>query len=412
MNNDDNSYSRREFLSKGITGITVAGLLGTLTGNVFSYPLQDKKSEAKKEIIYRILGKTGLKIPIVSMGVMNASLPELVKRSYEKGIRYFDTSAYYQRGKNEEMIGDVIKQLNARKEVIIATKVYIPHELRSMSPEHAKAYYLKTAEESLKRLQTDYVDILHSHSVNELTWLNNPGILEALQLLKKQGKIRFIGFSTHMNMAECINDATKSGLYDVILTMFNYTLWDDQNLLTALKNAHAKKIGLIAMKTQCPQYGGHWKDVPNSKLHYYEGTMMHTAVLKWVLRHPFITTAIPGFTTFQQIEDDYPVTYNLDYTDEEKEFLNDRNVSLSFGYCRQCSECTRQCKMGVDIPTLMRVHMYSVCYNNFHHARQTLNDVPISKSLRNCDSCNQCSVHCKYGINIANRIKELQAIYG
>jgi predicted aldo/keto reductase-like oxidoreductase len=162
------------------------------------------------------------------------------------------------------------------------------------------------------------------------------------------------------------------------------------------------------MKTQCPQYGGHWKNLPSSKLHYYQGEMMHTAVLKWVLRHPFITTAIPGFTTFQQIADDFPVAYNLDYTDEEKKFLNDRDVSLSFGYCRQCSECTRQCTRGVDIPTLMRVHMYSVRYNNFHHARQTLDDIPADKSLGNCASCKQCPVQCKQGINIAIESKSCE----
>jgi aryl-alcohol dehydrogenase-like predicted oxidoreductase len=60
---------------------------------------------------------------------MNASLPELVRRSYEKGIRFYDTAEYYQRGKNEEMLGNVIKQLKARKDVIIATKVYIPQDL-------------------------------------------------------------------------------------------------------------------------------------------------------------------------------------------------------------------------------------------------------------------------------------------
>jgi predicted aldo/keto reductase-like oxidoreductase len=140
--------------------------------------------------------------------------------------------------------------------------------------------------------------------------------------------------------------------------------------------------------------------------------MIHTAVLKWVLRHPFITTAVPGYTTFQQMEADFAVACDLEYTEEEKKFLNDKNVNLSLGYCRQCGECAKQCKNGVDIPTLMRVHMYAECYNNFYHARQTFDDIPSNQSLNSCASCNQCSVHCTHGINIVNRIKELQAIYG
>jgi predicted aldo/keto reductase-like oxidoreductase len=410
MKNDDNSCSRRDFLSKGITGITAGGLLGALTENVLSHPLQNKKSKSKKKVIYRTLGKTGIKIPIVSMGVMNAYLPELVKRSYEKGIRFFDTAAYYERGSNEEMVGNVIKQLNVRKEVTIATKIYISHESRSISPDRVKAYYIKTAEESLKRLQTDYIDILHSHSVDTLQWLNNPGILEALQQLKKEGKIRFIGFSTHANMVDCINDAAKTSLYEVILSTFNFAYHGWDALHQALKNASEKGIGLIAMKTQSSQ-DWYLSDQPPQIQSYYMVPIVQTAVLKWVLRHPFITTAIPGYTTFQQIDEDFPVAYDLEYTKDERKFLSDRNVSLSLGYCRQCGECIKQCKKRIDIPTLMRVHMYSVCYNNFHHARQTLDDIPINKSLRNCASCNQCSVQCKHGVNIADRLNELQVIY-
>ncbi len=417
MENADRNFSRRDFLSKGIAGMAAGGLFGTVAGNALSYPAQDAISDTKNEIIYRTLGKTGIKIPIVSMGVMNASSPELVRHSFEKGIRLFDTAAYYQRGKNEEMVGSVLKQLNARSEVVIVTKIYVPHEQRTMPPDQAKAFYLKTAEESLKRLQTEYVDILLSHSVSEISWLNNPGIIEALQLLKKQGKARFVGFSTHANMTECINDALRSGLHDVILTTFNFALSDDQNMLTALKNAHEKKIGLIAMKTQYPRQEGHWKELLESldrRYHslYYSDKSIHTAILKWALRHSFITTAVPGYTAFQQIDDDFPVAFNLEYTDEEKKFLNDMGVSLSIGYCRQCRDCVTLCSREVDIPTLMRVHMYATSYHNFIHARQTLDDIPLKRSLGNCAFCAQCSVRCEHGVNIATRIRELKTIYG
>jgi predicted aldo/keto reductase-like oxidoreductase len=285
-----------------------------------------------------------------------------------------------------------------------------------MHADQAKAFYLKTAEESLKRLQTDYIDILLSHGVREIDWLNNPGIIEALQLLKKQGKVRFIGFSTHSNMTECINDAVRSDLYEVILTTFNFALSDDKNLLAALKNASEKKIGLIAMKTQYPRKEGHWKELFQTLARYYhtlhyDDRTIHTAILKWTLRHPFITTAIPGFTTFQHIDDDFLVAYDLEYTDQEKKLLIDMNLSLTYGCCRQCYDCVRSCPKGVDIPTLMRVHMYATSYYNFPHARQTFDDIPLNKSLGNCASCDQCPVQCKHGVNIADRLNELQVIY-
>ncbi len=99
---------------------------------------------------------------------------------------------------------------------------------------------------------------------------------------------------------------------------------------------------------------------------------MNTALLKWVLRHPFITTAVPGFQTFQELEEDLSVAYNLDYTAEEKKFLEDRNVKLALGgVCAQCYACTADCPRGVDIPLLMRAHMYAACYANFHESRTT-----------------------------------------
>ena len=412
MGSRKNAYSRREFLSKSVSGMAGAGLLNTSGKALFSYDQEklSQESNNKNEIIYRTLGKTRISIPIVNMGVMNAFDSALVKRSYEIGVRHFDTAAWYGRGRSEESVGNAIKELNVRDNVIIGTKVYIPLPQRKITPEQAKETYLRIANESHHRLQTDYVDILYSHVVRDIDWLNNPGILEALQILKKQGKARFIGFSTHQNMAECIRQATKDGYYDVILTAFNYPMGDDKELIDALNNAHAKGIGLIAMKTQCTQY--HFRRyVPEDRLQYYKGKMIQTAVLKWVLRNDFITTAIPGYTTFQQMEEDFSVAYDLEYTPEEIKFLEDRDVKLSLGYCRQCQQCLSTCPKGVDIPTLMRTHMYAACYTNFYQARDALDEIPRGKGLDACVSCETCRAKCVNHIDIGKRIDELKTIY-
>jgi len=412
MDSRKNACSRREFLSKSVSGMAGAGLLGSSGKALLSYDQEklSQESNKKKEIIYRTLGKTGIRIPIVNMGVMNAFDSALVKRSYEIGVRHFDTAAWYGRGRSEESVGNAIKDLNVRDKVIIGTKIYIPLQQRNITPEQTKETYLRIANESLQRLQTDYVDILYSHVVQDIDWLNNPGILEALQLLKKQGKARFIGFSTHQNMAECIRQAAKDGYYDVILTAFNYAMGDDKLIMNALKNAHAKGIGLIAMKTLCTQY--HYRQyVPEAKLHYFKGKIIHTAVLKWALRNDFIATAIPGYRNFQQMEEDFSVAYDLEYTPEEKRFLEDREVKLSLGYCRQCQQCLSTCPKGVDIPTLMRTHMYAACYSNFYQARDTLDEIPGGKGLDACVSCETCRAHCVNRVDIGKRIEELKTIY-
>ena len=389
-----------------------AGFLSASGKALLSYDQEklSQESNQNKEIICRTLGKTGIRMPIVNMGVMNTFDSALVKRSYEIGVRHFDTAAWYGRGRNEEMVGNAIKELNVRDKVIIGTKIYIPLQQRNITPDQAKETYLKVADESLQRLQTDHIDILYSHNVSNIEWLNNPGILEALRLLKKQGKTRFIGFTTHQNMAECIRQATKDGYYDVILTAFNYPMGGDKELIDALKNAHAKGIGLIAMKTQCTQY--HFRRyVPEDRLQYYKGKMMQTAVLKWVLRNDFITTAIPGYTTFQQMEEDFSVAHDLEYTPEEKQFLEDRNAKFTMAYCLQCNQCVPTCPRRVDIPTLMRTHMYAACYTNFYQARDALDEIPEGKGLDACISCETCRAYCVNRIDIAKRIDELKAVY-
>jgi len=404
-------YNRREFLSRTFSGIASISVLGISGKTLPSFGQEKITQNSEKKVINRTLGKTGIKVPIVNMGVMNTLDSALVKRSYEIGVRHFDTAAWYMQGRNEEMLGNVIKELNVRDKVIIGTKVYIPHQQRGMSPEKAKEAYLRIAEESLNRLQMDYVDILYSHSVHDTDWLNNPGILEALQMLKKEGKARFIGFSTHKNMAACLNDAVRTGFYDVVLTAFNYSMIDNKEMTSAIKSAALKGIGIIAMKTQCSQawYG---KRLPSDEQKYYEGTIMHKSILKWVLLNEYITSAIPGYTTFQQMEEDFSVAYDLEYTPEEKEFLEDRNIKLSLGKCcQQCDSCVFTCPKGVDIPTLMRTHMYAACYSNFYQARDTLNSIPKVKNLAACTSCDVCTASCVNLVDIASRIEELKTIY-
>lgn len=390
----------------GLTGLSALRFPSAVRAKTTA--LTETKSPAG--IIMRTLGKTGIRLPIVNMGVMNTLDPALVKKAYEIGVRHFDTAAYYMRGQNEIMLGQAIKDLKARDQVIIGTKIFVPHQQRNLPADRLKAIYLKTMDESLKRLQTDHVDVLYSHSIDDVKFLNQPGVVEALLQLKAEKKTRFIGFTTHQNMTECIQSAVQTGIYDVICTAFNYALSDDPALIAALKSAAQKGIGLIAMKTQCTQY---WyrEELPPALQTYYQGDILHTAVLKWALRNAWITTAIPGFTTFEQMEQDFSVASNLEYSAEEQKFLQARGVKFSLNYCRQCATCRPSCPHQVDVPNLMRVHLYATCYANFDHARQTLQEIKPGHGLEQCTQCRACVARCPHQIKIARRIGELRQIF-
>ena len=268
------------------------------------------------------------------------------------------------------------------------------------------------AETSLKRLQSDYVDMIYIHDVGAVENVHPPALTEAMAQLKKEGKARFAGFSTHSNMAACLNEAARIGFYDVVLTAFNYAHAGNKELLEALTNASAKGIGLIAMKTQCNQYW--YKDgLPTVEQMYYQGTIIQSAVLKWVINHDFITTAVPGYTTYEQLNEDVAAGRNPALSPEEKKFLADRKVKLAMEfYCRQCSQCVSTCSKGADIPSLMRTHMYAACYANFYQARDTYDGMPRDRGLEACSSCDSCRAQCVHSISIGKRIDELKALFG
>jgi predicted aldo/keto reductase-like oxidoreductase len=208
-------------------------------------------------------------------------------------------------------------------------------------------------------------------------------------------------------MAAVIDAVARSGFYDVVLTSCNFTMADDLILIDAIKNAAAKGVGIIAMKTLA---GGRRLPGSDSTAEYAHGTAT-AAALKWVLHNENITTAIPGYDNFEHMKEDFKIAYDLEYSAEEKKFLSDNNVKLSYGFCRQCRRCLATCPRETDIPTLMRTYMYAAQYSDFYRARTTLDDISETRGLRGCRSCTTCAARCAHDVNIPRRIEELKIIY-
>jgi len=395
--NNQGKWNRREFIVKPILWAGTASVLAK-TNLLLASPTLET---AASPILQRTLGKTGLSLPVVSMGVMNADVPGLLRRAYELGIRHFDTAAGYQNGRNEEMVGRVIKEMGVRDKVVIATKQ--PSRNHSQSAAEAKMRFIEGVEGSLKRLQMGHVDILYHHAVDSVEDARAEGPLEALQSLKKDGKTRFIGLSTHKTV-DVLSEAIRLNLFDVGLVMLNYTMAHDAGILSTIERAAKSGIGIVAMKTQA---GGTVK--PDAKLPKELPAASQTALLKWALNHEFITTAIPGFSTYEHLEQDFSVARNLAYTHEEERFLADKAFAANAEFCQQCGECRDDCPKQVDIPVLMRSHMYAVQYRNIGMAREMLASAAPGRGLKACGACESCLVTCRNTVQIGRKIAQLKA---
>jgi aryl-alcohol dehydrogenase-like predicted oxidoreductase len=237
---------RRDFLKS--TAAAMGGFV--YLGANGKSSLAKGQEEKEEKITYRTLGKTGMKLPVITMGVMNTSNPALVRAALSNGLYYLDTAQTYQRGTNESMIGEILKG-RPRDSFAIATKARLAiHQTTGLYTEEAtEDAYVRKIDTSLKSLGLDYIDIYHHHGVwVKETALYEP-VLNALVKAKKAGKIRFIGITTHRNEPEVINAAVDSKVYDVVLPAYNFRQKHGEEVKKAIARAAEAGLGVIAMKT-------------------------------------------------------------------------------------------------------------------------------------------------------------------
>lgn len=381
------TFNRRNFLLLGATASLGLAAEAMPAGKSKS----KNKEKKKKKIVYRTLGKTGIEVPIVSMGVMRADNPNILKAAYELGMRHFDTASGYQDGRNEEMVGQYFKNI-PRDQVIISTKIHPPKE------GYTTEQFLEKVDQSLKRLQMSYVDILYLHSASDRAYALDPRYIEALKRAKASGKARFVGVTTHSNMTEVLHAAVDSKFYEVVLTSYNFRLKDDAELQKALQRANDAGLGIVAMKNMAGGYLDKEKKKPvNCK-----------AALKWVLSNPLIHTAIPGLTNFEMVKENWEVAQNHELDEKEK---GDLMLAMNEPglYCHGCLKCSGQCPKNLPIPDLMRSYMYNYGYSYPAKAQTTV--AKLNLPVNPCEGCSgDCSVACPNGLDVMNRIADIARI--
>lgn len=389
--------SRRNFIRKGILAATGAGIAANSAANIAGTGTGEDRN-----FIYRKLGKTGIKIPVISMGTGNTSDPRLVREAYDRGVKLFATSQYYQNGNNEKMVAEALKEMPRDSYYLMTGAnrgVSIDFKTRTFKEETNPDTYLKNTYGCIERLGTDYIDVLSfGYGHGEELVLYEP-LLRVLEKIKSEGKARFLSLTTHGSEPEAIRAAADSGVYDIVTTAYNFKRYRKEEIESALSYAVEKGLGIIAMKNFAGAYWDKEKTKPINAV----------AALKWVIRNENIHTTIPDCANYDQLEQDLAIMSDPELSEDEINSLKPPSDDLASGlYCHQCNECIPACREQIDIPTAMRSFMYAYGYRNLELARNTIDLAGLPELP--CSACSECLVSCTAGFDVKSKIRDIARI--
>jgi len=387
--------NRRDFIRKSLLGASAAAFLPVTMKNHTGNPVS-----AAPELPTRVLGRTGIRTPLISFGTAGINDTGLIKAAYNSGIKIFFSATYYGEGNNERILGEGLKGL-PRDSFIVGTAVPEDRlDRRSglfTTPFDINAY-IKKADACLERFGMDHVDFFLFPYASKRDTIMNESLIKALEQLKKQGKTRFTGIASHGGTEEALKAAADAGIYDVAMIAYNFKIENKESLDSAIDYAVKKGMGVVAMKTTA----GVFRDK--------SGQGINTdAAFKWVLQNQNIASIVSGMTSLEQLEKNLAMANNPELTEKEKKELGIVSLNPEYGlYCRQCGECLPQCPYNLDIPSIMRSYMYAYGYRNLTQALYTLEDTGVQENP--CEKCSTCKVGCKSGFNVKGKIADISRL--
>jgi len=379
--------SRRNFLAAGLA-LPAAGLAST-TSSPAPAPPQAAPSQGK--ITYRVLGKTGMKVSTVGYGAMITSDATVITRAADMGINYYDTSRGYSGGQNERMLASGLGA--KRKDVYISSKCEATD----------RAGCLAQLETSLKELNTDHLDVWLLHRYDTAESINDD-LVDALRTAKKQGKARFIGVSTHDVPA--VADRIISCNLDVLQTLYSFASPATYN--PAIEKLHKAGVGIVAMKVMAKTAPGRQPGAAGERA---KAPNFAPAALRWVLRNPLIDTTVPSMTDTDQLEQNFAVMAQQQFTDADQKLLTARLEEITPYYCRSCGECKGQCPKGLPVADMVRFVMYADGYGEFGLGRENFRRMAAEHQEVRCGDCQTCAVQCPHGVHVAQRLMRAQELF-
>jgi len=331
---------------------------------------------------YKRLGKTELKVSSLGFGGVQISrLPEveavnLIRESVNRGINLIDTAHIYPA--SEDIIGKALKGI--RNEVFISTK----------SQETSIGALLKDLETSLKRLDTDYIDIFLFHDTSKkkkFEELLNNGVVEALIKERKKGKIGFMGFSCHD--PDIIEKYYEIEDFSIIMIPINFI--SNEFVERNYSKLVEKDIGIIGMK---PFGGGRIEDARVS--------------IKYINQYKKVIPII-GMQSINELEENLElIKINESINHNDLKIMAKIKEELGDKFCRICGYCM-PCNQGIDI---LQINYLKVLFKQYpYNHTVTPERTSMVDKVDDCIECGECIEKCPYNLEIINMLKENREYY-
>lgn len=374
-------------------------------------------------MIYRELGKTGVKISVLGFGAMR--LPSLeveggkrldeekgigiIHRTFKAGVNYIDTAPYYCEGESEKVVGKALK--GWRDKVYLSSKNHV----EDSSGEH----WQERLEKSLKKLDTDYIDFYHMWGISWDLYVKKidvkDGPMSAAYKAKEEGLIRHISFSFHdtpENMIKLID----TGNFETVLCQYNLL---DRSNEESIEYAGEKGLGVVVMGP----VGGGKLGAPSqaiSKLLPGKTKSSAEIALRFVLSNKNVSCALSGMSTMEMVDENILVASNENpLSKEELERINEsmiENRRRAELYCTGCNYCM-PCPSEVNIPLNFEIMNYHRVYGLTDYAKEQYAQIGISDGLKGkkaeeCIECGICETKCPQKIQIRRQMKETAKALG
>lgn len=385
--------NRRDFMKS--TVVAGAGL-GLAHGAALGAPAPRPGQKVPR----RPLGATGESVPVLMMGTNQALDPRYdtrLHRGFQLGVDYIDTAESYAGGQSHRQIAPFIKQTGDRKKLWISTKVHL--SARDASPEG----FAQRLDGCLADLETDYVDVFLMHMAHSERFLEKD-LIQMAERLKKAGKIRYFGFSSHDGSVPGMltKAAALGGGIDAILFRYNFRQYGDVALNKAIDAAHEAGIGLIAMKTLAA--------IPADAEELVPWTSKDFTLTQAKLRAVLADERIAGIAS--QMSNVEQVMENCGAVISDKELAVNDYMQLhrlagrtACDYCLGCGQCEDHVDGPLRIADTLRYSMYHDCYAGKHEEARRLYArlSPAERDFQRVDLA-RAEAACPQGVRIREKL--------